>query len=105
MINLNESTLRESMSGKFLLVQFGAEWCYPCKAQKKNLGGLERTIKTESMRFGYVDTDKYPMLEEKYEGVNIPTVVLFKNGVEIGRFEGCRSGKNVQKFIGECLNT
>jgi len=103
MITLNESSLRSSMHGKFLLVQFGADWCSPCKIMKRNLGGLERQIKTESMRFGYVDTDKHPLLEERYMVESIPTIVLFKSGVEIGRFEGCRRGDDVRKFIGECL--
>lgn len=103
MTNLNESTLLESMSGRFLLVQFGAEWCSPCKVMKRNLGGLERQIKTESIRFGYVDTEQNPDLEKQYGVVNIPTIVLFKDGKELGRFEGCRRGEQVRTFIAECL--
>jgi thioredoxin-like negative regulator of GroEL len=105
MILLNESNLQSTMEGKFLLVQFGSEWCSPCNIMKRNLGGLERQIKTENLKFGYIDTEKYPVLEERYEVEYIPTVILFKDGQELGRFDGCRKGADVRKFIGECLNS
>lgn len=36
-----------------------------------------------------IDTDKYPRLMRKFEVNGLPTLILFKEGKELERIEGC----------------
>ncbi len=46
-----------------------------------------------------VDTDRFPNLKKKYNIKYLPTLILFKDGKEIGRIEGFTTNVNKLKGI------
>ena len=70
-----------------MLVDFWATWCGPCRQIAPLIDEL--AVKYEGkVKVGKVDIDQHQDLAEKY-GINaIPTLLLFKDGEIIERFQG-----------------
>ncbi|OGM11191.1 thioredoxin [Candidatus Woesebacteria bacterium RBG_16_39_8b] len=67
-----------------VLVDFWAAWCGPCKMAEPVLEELSETYK-DKVAMVKVDVDSNQESTQKYGIMSIPTTVLFKEGVEIGR--------------------
>jgi thioredoxin 1 len=70
-----------------VLVEFGAAWCPPCRALEPVLLGLA-TEGAGRWKVAAVDMDASPDLSAKYSVRGAPTVIVFANGVEVGRHLG-----------------
>lgn len=70
------------------LLDFGAEYCVPCKMMKPILGDLKENYR-DQLEMYYIDLDVTPAIAGKY-GINvIPTQIFFDaNGIEKFRHEG-----------------
>jgi thioredoxin 1 len=73
--------------GKLVLVDFYTPWCIPCKEVKPILKDLKKEYKT-ALRIVSADADKNPFLAAKYNIVNIPTFILFKEGKVVWAGQG-----------------
>lgn len=74
-------------SDKTVLVDFGAEWCGPCRT----LGPIIEELATEyegRVVVGKVDVDNNQEFTAKYGVRNIPTILVFKNGEVVKRQVG-----------------
>ena len=70
-----------------VLVDFYADWCAPCKYVAPLMDELAKSH--EGMLLVVkVDTDQAPDLSQKMGIRSIPTVILFKDGEEVGRSVG-----------------
>ena len=72
--------------GGTVLVDFNADWCGPCQAQKPILESLGEKYEIFS-----VNIENEPELAEKYEVSSIPCLVLFRDGEEVERKVGLQS--------------
>lgn len=72
-------------SPKAIIVSFTAEWCRPCKRQKKVL--KERASQYRIKLFD-VDTEKGKELFLRYSGESVPLTVLVDDKKVIKRWEG-----------------
>jgi len=103
MVILTESNYHDVTNKGLVLLDFYAEWCHPCQIQLRNLNGLERTIKEGRLTIAKVDIESESAIEERYQVENIPTLILVKDGVELGRTVGCKTAKQIKKFMGDLL--
>lgn len=74
-------------SGKTALLDFGAEWCPPCKAMKPVLELLASDFNGKAL-IGKIDVDTTPLSTAKYGVRNLPTFLLFKDGKLVDRVVG-----------------
>lgn len=68
-----------------VIVQFGAEWCNPCKLIKPYVTGLAQQ---EAVPFMAIDIEANVELATKHNIRNIPTIIAFIDGREVGRVNG-----------------
>ena len=70
-----------------ILVHFFANWCGPCKMLA---GTIEQLAKESdgSYRVGKVNVDDQPELAARYNVMNIPTLIVFKNGEAVNKTVG-----------------
>ena len=70
-----------------VLVDFGAEWCPPCKAIAPAIEELATEYEGVA-RVGTVDVDENKSLAERYAIGSIPTLLFFKDGEVVDRIQG-----------------
>ncbi len=70
-----------------VLVDFGAEWCPPCKAIAPMIEELATEYEGVA-RVGTVDVDENKSLAERYAIGSIPTLLFFKDGEVVDRIQG-----------------
>ena len=82
-----ETFEKELNGGALMLVDFWAEWCGPCRMLGPVIEGLADESEGRAV-IGKVNVDEEGELAMRYGVMNIPTVILFKNGREIDRKVG-----------------
>jgi thioredoxin len=84
------------------VLDFTAAWCGPCRT----LGAVLEVVATElagQARFAAIDTDRDPDLAQRFNVRSMPTVVLWRDGREVGRIVGARPRAFVRGVIDRAL--
>ena len=90
---LGNKNFKLALKKQILLVDFWAPWCGPCKMVAPTLNEIAET--EPDITIGKVNVDHNQDLAKKYKVRNIPTLVIFKNGVEVGRIVGVKTKKAI----------
>ncbi len=90
---LKEENFKEEIQKDFVLVDFYADWCGPCKRMGEILESMEEINVLK------VNTDEHPKLAMEYGVMSIPTLILFKNGVEIKKQIGLMSKSELENWL------
>jgi thioredoxin 1 len=72
-----------------VLVDFWAEWCGPCRV----VGPIVDEIASDyagTLRVAKLNVDENPKTAMQYDVMGIPTLIVFKDGVEKKRIVGAR---------------
>jgi thioredoxin 1 len=80
-----------------VLVDFFAEWCPPCRKLGPTLEELAGELEGR-LRIVKINVDTSP-LASKYGVMNIPTMILFKNGEEVSRLVGNQAKRSLEKEV------
>ena len=86
-VHLTAKDFDDKIKTGISFVDFWAEWCGPCKMAAPVIEDLSEEYK-ERVLVAKVDVDAEPDLSGKFGVMSIPTVILFKDGQEIGRQVG-----------------
>ncbi len=71
------------------LVDFYADWCAPCRELAPIVSSLAKTY-AEKATIAKVNVDEAGPIAQRYGIRSIPTVLIIKNGKEVGRYVGSR---------------
>ena len=88
---------KEMISEGVTLVDFFATWCGPCQMLMPEFEKL--AANTEGVKFVTVDIDQYRDLAINSGVKSVPTLVLFKDGVELSRRSGFAPEAQLAKWI------
>lgn len=81
-----------------VMVDFGAEWCPPCRAMEPVLEDLAEELDGRVM-IGKVDVDANPEIAARYGVRNMPTFIIFKNGLLAERIVGAQPRTFLKKKL------
>lgn len=89
--HLTKTDFDEKIKTGVVMVDFWAEWCGPCKMAAPVIDGLANEYAGKVI-VAKLNVDAEPEIAQKFGVMSIPTVILFKDGVELARQVGF-SGK------------
>ncbi|WP_343604004.1 rhodanese-like domain-containing protein [Fluviicola sp.] len=78
-----------------VLVDFGAEWCPPCRKMTPIMNELE----TEGYAILKIDAGSQTQLTKELKVEKLPTFIVFKNGVESKRITGLCTKEDLKKAL------
>ena len=85
-----------------VLVDFGAEWCGPCRALAPIVEGLASDYDGR-LKVGTVDIDKAQAVARDFQIMSVPTIIFFKNGEAVDKITGLQSKAKLQQHIDKVL--
>ena len=97
-LTLTEQNFQQQTKNKVVLVDFWATWCAPCRMMAPVLNDVASDLSGNS-KVGKVNIEQFQSLAQKFKVRSIPTLILFKNGIEINRFVGLKSKEFLLKEI------
>jgi thioredoxin 2 len=81
-----------------VLVDFWAVWCAPCKVMAPILDEVARS-RTGRALIAKLDTDRSPVMAERFGIRGIPTLILFSGGRELDRAVGAVPRSRVEQLL------
>jgi len=85
-------------SDKPVLVDFYADWCAPCKMVAPILKEIKDEWK-DGIRVVKVNVDRNPAIANSYNIQNIPTLIVFKDGVVAWKGVGVKPASEIRKAL------
>jgi thioredoxin 1 len=97
-IILTDKNFQHQTKNKVVLVDFWASWCAPCRIMAPVLNDVASEL-TGNAHVGKVNIEQYQSLAQRFNVRSIPTLILFKNGVEVNRFVGVKTKEFLLKHL------
>ncbi|WP_075878226.1 thioredoxin [Merdibacter massiliensis] len=96
---INEAEFNQITKEKpFVLVDFFATWCGPCKMLSPVLEELAEEFGSQ-IEIVKVDVDQQSSLAAQYKIMSVPTMMLFKNGELIQKISGYQPKPQLASFL------
>ena len=96
--HFDTNSFNEAIRSGTTLVDFWATWCGPCRMQAPILDAFEKEMGSV-VKVGKVDVDEQPDLAQRYSISGIPTIIVFKDGIEVGRAVGVTDLNALKRLV------
>lgn len=88
-IHLTDKNFSTIIKKGITVVDFWAEWCTPCKMLVPVMNDIADELKGK-VKVGKLNVDASQQVAAKYNIRSIPTVIIFRNGLEVKRLVGVK---------------
>lgn len=85
-----------------VLVDFWATWCHPCKMIASSLDEIAKDY-SGKIKVAKVEVGEAGRTASRFNVMNIPTLILFKDGKEIERIVGVTSKEDIAGKIDKVI--
>ena len=89
-------------SHKLVIVDFFAEWCFPCLMISPIIEDLAKQMK--EVKFTKINVDDNQELSHKYNVSHLPCLIIFKDGKEVDRIIGAQQLELIEEKIKNWLD-
>jgi len=103
-LSLNDETFDKEVAQAqgVALVDFWATWCYPCKMIAPILEEIAKDY-SGKIKVGKVEVDEAGAIASRFNVMNIPTLIFFKDGKEIERIVGVTTKEDIARKIDKVI--
>lgn len=98
MKKLTEDSFQAEIDKGVVLVDFYADWCGPCRMMAPVLDRVAKDL-AGSATIAKLDIDHAQKTAGRFQVTSVPTLILFKDGKEVGRLVGLRDADTIKDFI------
>ena len=100
LIDITEENFKDEIleSEVLAVVDFGADWCAPCKKLHPIIEELSEEYGGK-IKAGYVDVSKYPQIAQRYAVMSVPQVIFFKKDKPLETIVGFTAKPELKKKI------
>lgn len=95
---LAESSFHQDIKTGLVLVDFYADWCGPCRAMTPVLDKVAEDFQGRAV-IAKLNIDEAQSIAAQYQVTSIPTLILYRNGKEVGRLVGLRDAAAIKQFL------
>lgn len=83
-------------------VDFWAEWCAPCTLMSAHVALLAQEFGPQ-LAVAALDVDENPVVPEHYQVMGLPTLIFFRNGLEVDRQVGIAAYEELHRRVADLL--
>lgn len=94
----SDKTFSDDIKRGYVLVDFWATWCPPCRALAPIYEDLSEEFSGQ-VKFLKLDVDKSPQTATQYGIRSIPTLILFKDGKIVEKWIGGKRKEDLRNLI------
>ena len=95
-IHYNNEDIKELINEGFVVLDFYANWCGPCKMLAPFLEELSSEMNYKLVK---IDVDTYGDLAREYKVMSIPSVFIYKEGVLMTSFVGFKNKEELKELL------
>jgi thioredoxin 1 len=97
-VELTDATFDSVIAEGVVLVDFWASWCAPCHAL---IPVLEELAEERSDTVAMVDVSEFPGLGDRFRVTSLPTLLVFRDGVEVKKLFGVKNRRQLNNVLDE----
>jgi len=90
---------RRMLSSQFVILDFSSPGCAPCRKISQGLPALLDGIQPAAVAAFEVDITSEPAIAARFFVLGVPTLILFKEGKEIGRFNSLPKADTIKRLL------
>ncbi len=99
---ISENEFEQVRKDDIAVIDFSATWCGPCNMLAPVMEEVSEELGSKAA-FYNVDVDENPHLREEFSIMNIPALVILKNGEKAGQQIGFMPKEGIMKFIEDTM--
>ena len=97
---MDQQTYVAKTQSGIVLVEFGAQWCVPCKHMAPI---LQRVLETfPQITLVNIDVDQSARLVQQIGIASVPTLIVYRDGNPVKTLYGSQTERALSKALQEC---
>ncbi len=96
--SFNDNNFESEIAQGVTLVDFYADWCGPCRMMEPVIDELAEELSGKA-KIGKLDIETSQKTTSSYNVTSIPTMILFKDSVEVKRIVGVKDKDSLKEII------